>query len=159
MKRLALTTSAIALGFMVAACAAPEKADETTLDVTETATEMVAEVDHAQEIAEARAFMARAEAELAAQSRITAQAYWNQATNITPETSAAAAEAGATSTKLAVSLANESKKFDVSVLPADLARKMTILRTGITLPAPSTPGAAEELSRITTGLDATYGTG
>ena len=156
MKRLTLTTSAIALSFMIAACAAPEAVDETTLD---TAPEVVAEVDHSVEIAEARAFLERAEAELAAQSRIAAQAYWNQATNITPETNALAAEAGAASTILAVSLANESKQFDVSVLPADLARKMTMLRTGITIPAPSTPGAAEELSQITTNLDATYGTG
>lgn len=139
MKRLTLTTSAIALSFMIAACAAPEAVDETTLD---TAPEVVAEVDHSVEIAEARAFLERAEAELAAQSRIAAQAYWNQATNITPETNALAAEAGAASTILAVSLANESKQFDVSVLPADLARKMTMLRTGITIPAPSTPGAA-----------------
>ena len=159
MKRLTLTTSAIALSFMIAACTAPEKADEATLDTAEAATEAVAQPDHAAEIAEARAFMERAEAELAAQSHIAAQAYWNQATNITPETNAAAAEAGAVSTKLAVSLANESKQFDVSVLPADLARKMTMLRTGITIPAPSTPGAAEELSQITTNLDATYGTG
>jgi len=159
MKRLTLTTSAIALSFMIAACTAPEKADEATLDTAEAATEAVAQPDHAAEVAEARAFMERAEAELAAQSHIAAQAYWNQATNITPETNAAAAEAGAVSTKLAVSLANESKQFDVSVLPADLARKMTMLRTGITIPAPSTPGAAEELSQITTNLDATYGTG
>tara|TARA_R110000765_G_scaffold76690_2_gene150458 strand:+ start:19239 stop:21107 length:1869 start_codon:yes stop_codon:yes gene_type:complete len=159
MKRLTLTTSAIALCFMIAACTAPEKADEATLDTAESVAEGVAEADHSVEIAEARAFLERAEAELAAQSRIAAQAYWNQATNITPETNAAAAAAGAVSTKLAVSLANESKQFDVSVLPADLARKMTMLRTGITIPAPSTPGAAEELSQITTGLDATYGTG
>ena len=159
MKRLTLTTSAIALSFMIAACTAPEKADEATLDTAESVAVGVAEADHSVEIAEARAFLERAEAELAAQSRIAAQAYWNQATNITPETNAAAAAAGAVSTKLAVSLANESKQFDVSVLPADLARKMTMLRTGITIPAPSTPGAAEELSQITTGLDATYGTG
>ena len=135
MKRLTLTTSAIALSFMIAACTAPEKADEATLDTAESVAVGVAEADHSVEIAEARAFLERAEAELAAQSRIAAQAYWNQATNITPETNAAAAAAGAVSTKLAVSLANESKQFDVSVLPADLARKMTMLRTGITIPA------------------------
>ena len=60
---------------------------------------------------------------------------------------------------MAVSLANESKQFDVSVLPTELARKFNMLRTGITIPAPSTAGAAEELSQITTRLDATYSTG
>ena len=108
---------------------------------------------------EARTFLARVETELAAMNRQAAQAYWNQATNITPETNAAAAAAGANATKLAVSFANESKKFDVSVLPPDLARKIRILRGGITIPAPSREGAAEELSRLTTDLDAAYGTG
>tara|TARA_R110002167_G_scaffold182904_3_gene383352 strand:+ start:74 stop:1762 length:1689 start_codon:yes stop_codon:yes gene_type:complete len=85
--------------------------------------------------------------------------FWAQATNITDETNAAAAEIGARATKLSVSLANESKKFNIDDLPPDLARKMTKLRAGITIPAPSTEGAAEELSKITTDLDAKYGTG
>ncbi len=159
MKRLSLTTSAIALSCVVAACTAPEKTEDAANAMPETVAEITEAPDHSEEIAAAYAFMERAEAELAAQSHIAAQAYWNQATNITPETNAAAAEAGAASTKLAVSLANESKQFDVSVLPADLARKFNMLRTGITIPAPSTAGAAEELSQITTRLDATYSTG
>ena len=159
MKRLSLTTSAIALSFVVAACTAPEKSEDAATAMPETLAEITEAPDHSEEIAAAYAFMERAEAELAAQSHIAAQAYWNQATNITPETNAAAAEAGAASTKLAVSLANESKQFDVSVLPTELARKFNMLRTGITIPAPSTAGAAEELSQITTRLDATYSTG
>ena len=150
MKRLSLTTSAIALSFVVAACTAPEKSEDAATAMPETLAEITEAPDHSEEIAAAYAFMERAEAELAAQSHIAAQAYWNQATNITPETNAAAAEAGAASTKLAVSLANESKQFDVSVLPTELARKFNMLRTGITIPAPSTAGAAEELSQITT---------
>jgi len=159
MKRLSLTTSAIALSFVVAACTVPEKTEDAANAMPETVAEITEAPDHSEEIAAAYAFMERAEAELAAQSHIAAQAYWNQATNITPETNAAAAEAGAASTKLAVSLANESKQFDVSVLPTELARKFNMLRTGITIPAPSTAGAAEELSQITTRLDATYSTG
>ena len=61
MKRLTLTTSAIALSFMIAACTAPEKADEATLDTAESVAEGVAEADHSVEIAEARAFLERAE--------------------------------------------------------------------------------------------------
>lgn len=154
MKRLSRTASALALGLVMTACTAPEEL-ETEVSVAE-----VQEVaEEASQVEAARAFLARAEAELAAQNKITAQAYWNQATNITEETNAAAAAAGAKATKLAVSLANESKQFDITALPTDLARKMTILRSGITIPAPSTPGAAEELAEITTGLDATYSTG
>ena len=110
-------------------------------------------------VADARAFLERADAELGAMSKEISPIFWAQATNITEETNAAAADAGARATKLAVSLANESKKFKEVDLPADLERKMQRLQSGVTIPAPSTDGAAEELSTITTGLEATYGTG
>lgn len=151
--RFSLATSAIALTIAVASCAAPK---ETLAETTPAATETVAEDTT---ITDAKAFMARAESELSDMSDEASLVFWNQATNITDETNAAAAEVGARATKLAVSLANESKTFNIDDLPPDLARKFTRLRAGITIPAPSTEGAAEELSNITTGLDAAYGTG
>lgn len=154
MKRFALSTSIVALCAALASCAAD------TTPPTDAALVETPEVDEtAAEIAEATAFVARAEAELAALSKVTALAYWANQTNITDETDAAAAEAGAKMTKLAVSLANESKKYDVGIMPYDVARKIRILRSGITIPAPSRDGAAEELSEITTNLSSTYGKG
>ena len=151
--RLSLATSAIALTIALASCAAPkETLQETTPVAAEATTESAT-------VTEARAFMARAESELSDMSDEASLVFWAQATNITDETNAAAAEIGARATKLSVSLANESKKFNIDDLPQDLARKMTRLRAGITIPAPSTEGAAEELSTITTDLDAKYGTG
>ncbi|WP_035540587.1 M2 family metallopeptidase [Hyphomonas oceanitis] len=151
--RLSLATSAIALTVALASCTAPkETLRETTPVAAETTTESPT-------VTEARAFMARAESELSDMSDEASLVFWAQATNITDETNAAAAEIGARATKLSVSLANESKKFNIDDLPPDLARKMTKLRGGITIPAPSTEGAAEELSKITTDLDAKYGTG
>lgn len=146
MSSLLKSVSAAALGLILAACGGQDRADPAAIAAEEQAIE-------------ARAFLARVESELAAMNKEAAQAYWNQATNITPETNAAAAEAGAKATKLAVALANESKKFDVASLPPDLGRKIRILRSGITIPAPSREGAAEELAELTTGLDAAYGTG
>ena len=151
--RFSLATSAIALTIAVASCAAPK---ETLAETTPVTTETVAEDTT---IADATAFLARAESELSDMSDEASIIFWNQATNITDETNAAAAEVGARYTKLAVSLANESKKFNLADLPPELARKMTRLRAGITIPAPSTEGAAEELSAITTDLEAKYGTG
>lgn len=147
MSNLLKTASVVALGLMLVACGPRQD----RVDPAAIAAEEVA--------IEARTFLTRAESELAAMNKEAAQAFWNQATDINPETNAAAAEAGAKATTLAVALANESKQFDVSQLPPDLARKMQILRGGITIPAPSRPGAAEELSKLTTDLDAAYGTG
>jgi peptidyl-dipeptidase A len=146
MSSLLKSASAAALGLVLVACGGQDRVSADAIAAEEAA------------IA-ARAFVTRAETELAAMNREAAQAYWNQATNITPETNAAAAEAGAKATKLVVALANESKQFDVTILPPDLARKIRILRSGITIPAPSREGAAEQLAEITTGLDAAYGTG
>jgi peptidyl-dipeptidase A len=151
--RFPLATSAIALTIAIASCAAPkESLAETPTVAAETVTEDAT-------VNQARAFMARAESDLSDMSDEASLIFWNQATNITAETNAAAADVGARATKLAVSLANESKQFNLDDLPPDLARKMTRLRAGITIPAPSTQGAAEELSNITTGLDAAYATG
>ncbi|MDG1827228.1 MAG: M2 family metallopeptidase [Henriciella sp.] len=107
----------------------------------------------------ARAYIEDAEAQLAETSEYVGRVYWNQATNITFDTSWLAAKAGAEYTTLAVDLANGTKQFEGVDLPDDLARKFQILRSGIVLPAPSKDGAAEELSNITTGLDSTYATG
>ena len=147
LKPVVTSVSLVALGLALAACGpGTTRIDPASIEMEERAIE-------------ARAFLRDAEAQIAARSHIAAQAYWEQATNITPETSAAAAEQGAEYTKLLVSLANESKRFDVSKLPADVGRKIQILRSGITIPAPSREGAAEELADITTRLDATYSTG
>ncbi|MEM5516611.1 M2 family metallopeptidase [Henriciella sp. AS95] len=155
MKRSLYSASAAALGFaMLAGCAG------NSADVPPAEAPVPPPVaDAGPTVEDARAFLDRAEAELAQMSKDVSPIFWEQATNITDETNAAAAVAGAEATKLAVSLANETKKFKDVDLPADLDRKMKRLQSGITIPAPSTPGAAEELSEITTGLDATYGTG
>ena len=147
LKPAAISASLLALAAALAACG-PSK---TRIDPAAIAME--------ERAIEARAFLKDAESQLAAKSHLAAQAYWEQATNITPETNAAAAQQGAEMTKLAVSLANASKRFDVKTLPPEEARKIQILRSGITLPAPSRDGAAEELADITTQLDATYSTG
>ncbi|MFH1516300.1 MAG: M2 family metallopeptidase, partial [Pseudomonadota bacterium] len=105
--RFSLATSAIALTIAVASCTAPK---ETLAETTPVATETVTEDTT---VTDAKAFMARAETELSDMSDEASLVFWNQATNITDETNAAAAEVGARATKLAVSLANESKKFNI----------------------------------------------
>ena len=154
MSKFTLTVSAAALCAAMSACVL-----ETPAPVEEPVAEVPAVDPQAAQVAEATAFVERAETELAALSKEVSLAYWNQETNITDETDAIAAEAGARWTKLAVSLANESKQYDISIMPFDVARKIHILRSGITIPAPSREGAAEELSVITTGLSSTYGKG
>ncbi|MBN1240489.1 MAG: M2 family metallopeptidase [Gammaproteobacteria bacterium] len=110
-------------------------------------------------VEEAVEFVERAEAELSENAEFVGRTLWVQANFITFDTNWLAARAGADSTELAVRLANETKRFEGLDLPPEVARKMDILRTGITMPAPSRPGAAQELADISTWLESTYSTG
>ena len=159
MKKSLISTSVIALctAMLVACSNDPGQASRADAPASPMAGDPVDKENT--RVAEARAFLERADAELGQMSKEVSPVFWEQATNITDETNAAAAEAGARATTMAVSLANESKQFNDVDLPPDLARKMKRLQSGVTIPASSSEGAAEELSKITTGLEATYGTG
>lgn len=109
---------------------------------------------------EADAFVARAEKELADFSTPAQQAAWINATYITDDTDAIAAKFGAEGTEMQVRLALEAAKYaSVPGLSFDTKRKIDLLRNGLTLPAPTTPGAAAELSTIVTKLGSDYGKG
>lgn len=111
-------------------------------------------------VADAEAFIAEAERTLAEDALRMNRFYWVNETYITEDTDALAAEAGAKSTELGVRLALEAARFSkVPGLPPELARKLDIMRGNIVLPAPTTPGAAQELSEISTGLTSAYGMG
>src|SRR3712207_5790880 len=97
----------------------------------------------------ARAFVARAEKELAELNVIQQRADWVNATYITDDTDALAAHFGTLNTELRVRLANEAARYaNVQGLDADTSRKLNLLRSALTLPAPTTEGAAAELNTI-----------
>ncbi|RXZ63918.1 M2 family metallopeptidase [Pelagerythrobacter rhizovicinus] len=86
--------------------------------------------------------------------------YWVNSTYITDDTDALAAQAGAEGTEKSVKYALEAAQYaQVEGLAPDVARKLDILRNGIVLPAPTTPGAATELNEIATSLQSQYGKG
>lgn len=107
----------------------------------------------------ATAFVAEAETKLATISEYQQRVAWTRATNITFDTMWLEAKVNAEVTELQVQLANEAARFNDVQVPADVRRKLNLLRLGIVLPAPNRPGAAAELAQITTRLDSTYSTG
>lgn len=110
-------------------------------------------------IAEAEAFMRDAEQKLYEEGNSFSRKAWVQANFITVDTNMIVAEADEAFTLLGVKLANEAKRFDGLDLPPELARKMTMLKAALTLPAPDDVGKTAELATIKANLDATYGTG
>lgn len=110
--------------------------------------------------AEADAFVAKAEKELADFSVEAARVSWVNNTYITDDTDALSAKYGTIGTEMSVRFAKDAARFlNVEGLSPDTRRKLDILRGGLVLPAPTTPGAAAELSEIATRLNSSYGKG
>lgn len=111
-------------------------------------------------VAEADAFLSRAEKDLFDFSVEGGRVAWVNNTYITDDTDALAAKYGEIGTEKSVQYALEAAKYqNVSGLSAEAKRKLDILRGGLVLPAPTTPGAAKELSEIATRLNSSYGKG
>jgi peptidyl-dipeptidase A len=110
-------------------------------------------------VEEAQAFMKEAEQKIFDESVSLGRKAWVQANFITHDTNAIVAEADEAFTLLGVKLANDTKRFADLELPAELRRKMNILKGGLTLPAPDDAAKTAELAKIKANLDATYGTG
>jgi peptidyl-dipeptidase A len=108
---------------------------------------------------EARKFVEDAEARLYDLDARTSRADWVHNTYITDDTEALAAQANETFVAARVELAKAATRFDGLTLPEDVARKLTLLKTAMTLSAPSDPKEAAELTRIVAGMEGTYGKG
>ncbi|WP_066796125.1 M2 family metallopeptidase [Sphingomonas soli] len=110
--------------------------------------------------AEAQAFIDRAQKEVTEFNLIAQRVSWINATYITDDTDALAAEYGARSTEMSVKYAIEAARYQKAQgLSAEQQRQLTMLRGAITLAAPTRPGAAAELSDIATRIGSQYGKG
>lgn len=149
MFRTAVSTLAVALSLAAAAPAFAQAAPAAPAASTAAPT-----------AADADALVARAEKEFADYSLDASRIAWVNATYITDDTDALAAKSGAIGTEMGVRYALEAAKFDgVKGLSYDTRRKLDILKNGLTLPAPTRPGAAQQLSDISTRMASSYGKG
>jgi peptidyl-dipeptidase A len=108
---------------------------------------------------EARAFVDKAEADLAATSEYLNKASWVRATFITDDTQWLEAKANGEWTEKTSAYAQQASRFDGVTLDPVTRRKLDILKRNLVLPAPDRPGAARELATLSTKLDSTYSTG
>ena len=154
MNRLPASASLSVIALTIALLSSPATAKDKK-PAAETATKSVALT-----AADADAFVAAAEKQLAEYSIDASRIQWVNATYITDDTDALAAKSGAEGTELAVKLALEAARFQkVADLSPDTIRKLDLLRGTITLPAPTKPGAADELATIVTRMSSQYGKG
>ncbi len=106
------------------------------------------------------AFVAQAEQRLAELAQYSERQSWVQANFITYDTELLRARASESLVAAQVELASQAARYvDVAGLDADTARKLHLLRTGITIPAPLDPVKNAEQAEIVAKLSSMYGTG
>lgn len=108
---------------------------------------------------EAVRFMADAEKRLMDLSIKQQRADWVKSTYITDDTEKISADANTELIAAVTELAEQAKRFDGVDLPADLQRKMKLLKLSLTLPAPNDPGERKELTEIAARMEGDYGKG
>jgi peptidyl-dipeptidase A len=110
-------------------------------------------------LTEAQDWMTRAEAQLLELNNRGGRASWVQETYITDDTEAISADANDVLIGATTRLIDESVRFDplVPQMPPDLARKFTLLKLSLTMPAPRESALRTELTKTAAALDGDYG--
>ena len=110
-------------------------------------------------VGEAEKFMADVEKRLMDLSIKSGRADWVRSTFITDDTEKIAAAANTDLIAATTDYAEQAKKFDGVDLPADLQRKMKLLKLSLTLPAPKDEAERKELTEIAAKMEGDYGKG
>jgi peptidyl-dipeptidase A len=108
---------------------------------------------------EAAKFLHDAEEKLSVLSTEAGRASWVQSNFITFDTENLAALANERAIAEGVRLAKGATRFDGLKLPPEMARKMMLLKLGLTLAAPSDPKESAEVTRLAASLEGDYGKG
>ncbi|MFO1016329.1 MAG: M2 family metallopeptidase [Hyphomonadaceae bacterium] len=144
---LKAATSWIAIAAFAAACA------------TTPASQTSAQTGGPPTVEQAQTFVANAERDLAAMSERESRIAWVYSTYINYDTEWLQQRSDSEGTQARVRLASEAARYQSLDLPADLRRKIDLLRLSLTLPAPQRAGAADELAEHNTRMASTYSTG
>jgi peptidyl-dipeptidase A len=107
----------------------------------------------------ARRLLDAAERELAVRSVALNRAGWIGENFITHDTELLAAAAQADVALAVKRLVDGARRFDGVALPADVTRRLLLLKLQLAAPAPPDSAEAAEMSRLAAGLDADYGRG
>ncbi|WP_371432843.1 M2 family metallopeptidase [Novosphingobium sp.] len=107
-----------------------------------------------------KTWLSQAEKDYFDQTIRTNRTEWVYQTNITYDTAELTSAGNAALTKLQVDQAKQAAILaKVPGLAPDVARKLLVIRTQITTPAPTTPGAAEEFAALQARVQGIYGKG
>ncbi|HEX3880543.1 MAG TPA: M2 family metallopeptidase [Bryobacteraceae bacterium] len=108
---------------------------------------------------DAAKFISDAESKLLALSIDSGRADWVKSTYITGDTEELSAKLDQRAIDANVNYVKQSTHYNSASLDPVTARKILILKTGLTIATPANPSEAEELTRITSHLEGVYGQG
>ncbi|HEY2013141.1 MAG TPA: M2 family metallopeptidase, partial [Bryobacteraceae bacterium] len=108
---------------------------------------------------EARKFIDDVEQKLLLLNVDASRADWIKSTYIIDDTEAVAAKLDERAIAATVDFAKQSTRFDGLKLDPVTARKIKLLKLSLTIATPSDPKESEELTRIVSSMEGTYGKG
>ncbi|MCF6301586.1 MAG: M2 family metallopeptidase, partial [Proteobacteria bacterium] len=117
------------------------------------------DTDDTQTLNDVQTFLDEVETTYIKEGEYAARIAWVQANFITEDTTWLGAKSIEKTVGLAVKFANQAKAFDDMALPADLRRKLNLIKLGIPLAAPDDAEKNARLAEIMASLDAMYGSG
>jgi peptidyl-dipeptidase A len=109
--------------------------------------------------AEAKVFLDAADARYFELTNKAQRASWVEENFITDDTEQMAADAGQEANAGAIETAKQARRFDGLELPADMRRKLTLLKLASTLPPPANANLQKELAQVLASMDGDYGRG
>jgi peptidyl-dipeptidase A len=160
--RSAIPSSAIvrtAVFFLLAFCTALAQTAAKKPSSPSSAASSASHTKAAPTVAEAQAFMKKAEDQLEDLSVRASRATWVQENFITDDTETLSAQANEKLTAVVTQQALDARRFDGMKLPPDLARKFLLLKLSLTAPAPNNDAERKELTELASKLDGMYGKG
>ena len=110
-------------------------------------------------LAEARAFIEQTETQMRAVATYAQRVAFIQNTDINYDTEALNAQVQEQLMELLARKIKEAKRFDAVQLPADLRRKLDLLKIAQDLPAPPDPAERTDLATLAASMETTYGKG
>lgn len=109
--------------------------------------------------AEARQFLVGVNETMLRLGRESNQAAWVSSTYITPDTEALNARANQLYIEAVAKFAKEAVKFDGAQVSPDERRQLDLLKLSLVMVTPANPAEAEELTKLTAGMEGAYGRG
>ena len=110
-------------------------------------------------VEEARHFVDSAEKHLLDLEIKDQRANWVHENFITDDTGQMAADADQALASAVAELALQARRYETLKLPADVARKLKLIKLAVSIPVPHDPALAGELTKIAASLDGDYGKG